>query len=85
MILKNPVLTRLIQRDVSEAVLEQLRDQFLDQLLEQLRDLPETTVIWTLTFSSLQGRRQPTHQDELQGQRAPEETGNFTAHTHTHT
>lgn len=57
----------------------------LSELLEQLRDPPETTVIWTLTFSSLQGRRQPTHQDELQGQRAPEETGNFTAHTHTHT
>lgn len=58
--------------------------ELLDQLRDQLRDPPETTVIRTLTFSSLQDRRQPAHQDELQGQRPPEETQALhSSHTHT--
>lgn len=43
-----------------------------------------TTVIRTLTFS-LQGRRQPPHQDEPQGQRLPEERWDLHTHTLTHT
>lgn len=47
---------------------------FSEPLMNLSWILHETTSSWTLTFHSVQGRSQPPHQEEPQGQRPPEET-----------